>query len=329
MDYKRCQKKWYWKWRKGLTPRHWNVGPLEFGTWVHEAFERWYGKPGLHRVGDLADHFSVIAHASIATAQRDDTVPERRIEKAFELLSLGEYMLDGYSRHYNRDEDVIVIQPEMPLEFTISNHSGQTIAVHRLKPDLVFEDVTDGDVWLMENKTAATVRTGHLRLDDQARPYGAMTAFALTKLGVLKGRRFKGIQYNFLRKALPDEREKNKEGKYLNQNGTVSKRQPPAYFVRYPVRMSTREKVLTLQRVQRETIEITDVATGLRAGSIPPSTLHKTPHGSCERTCQFFDMCVAEESGSDIRSMEKSMYVRQDPYTYGESTDEPAGFEMG
>ena len=37
MCFKRCQKKWYWEWRRGLVPRNKTFGALDLGTWMHIA----------------------------------------------------------------------------------------------------------------------------------------------------------------------------------------------------------------------------------------------------------------------------------------------------
>lgn len=322
-DKKRCEKMWYWRWRRGLVLRASRFGALELGTWVHEALARWYG-PGVKRHGDLAEHFTIVADASYELARRGKA-PEHVLEKAEELISLGTAMLEAYQKHYGRDDDVRILAVEIPLEFSF----GEGIR-HALKPDAVFMG-PDDNVWLLETKTAASVRTEHLVIDDQARPYGAMAERALRKLGVMrKGQQFKGILYNFLRKGLPDERQTNAQGKYLNKNGSVSARQPPPLFVRKEIMMSRAAKVRTLQRVQRETIAIAEITAGLRDGSIKASELGKTPHHSCPRTCDFYAMCVAEEEGANTHLMERTMYFRRNPYDYEqETTDERPGFEFG
>lgn len=327
MDYKRCVKRWYWKWRKGYVPKAHSFGALELGTWMHEALALWYGR-GTKRNGVLALHFVGIAEAAQFVAKQAGA-PDHVLEKADELTALGEAMCYAYEARYGRDSDVDILGVEIPLEFTISNHTGVIIAVHKLKPDAVYVD-KHGRVWLMEHKTAASISTEHLSIDDQARPYGAMSESALRKKGILKeGQSFAGIMYNFLRKGLPDERPVNAKGQALNQNGSVSKRQPAKSFLRHPVLLTRTAKVMTLHRVRQESVEIVRMADALREKVIDPLALPKTPHKSCPRTCPFFGPCVAEESGVDVRDMFEAMYVRQNPYAYGESTDELPGFEMG
>ena len=332
IDYKRCMKKWFWRWRLGLAPKHRKYGALSLGTWVHEALALWYGPidGGTRHDVDLAGLFVNIAQSAIAWAVTDG-VAESEIEQAEELMMLGNAMLTAYQKHY-RNDGFKPIQAEIPLEFVISDEAGQPVAVYKLKPDLLGR-FADGSIWLVEHKTAKAIRTDHLVIDDQARPYGAMAERALLSAGILKpGERIKGIMYNYLRKGLPDERETNDKGQALNKNGTVSKRQSAPLFRRHPVLLGNRAKLATLQRKRREVMLITTVAQSLRDGSIDPRYLMKTPHWSCPKTCDFFEMCALEEEGASITEMQRSMFVRENPYLYDEeydTADEPASFEMG
>lgn len=326
MTYKRCPKQWFWHWRKGLVPKAKRFGALDLGTWMHDGLADWY-QEGTSRGGILAELVYKHSAEAINQAKRNGA-PEYEIEKAEELQTLALCMADAYQIHHGDDLKVRVISAELPLEFTFPGPEGLEV-IHRLKPDLVYVDDND-DVWLMEHKTAASIRTEHLVIDDQARPYGAMAATALQHLGLLRGRRFKGIMYNFLRKAVPDERERNEQGQYLNKNGTVSRRQPPAYFMRYPVLLTAPARRVTLERIAQETAEIAYVTRLLRNKRADPSTLPKTPHRSCPKFCDYFTMCTMEENGLPIGDFMRTQYIRQDPYAYDQdSTEEIATFEMG
>jgi len=324
-DFKRCPKMWYWRWRKGYVPKAKQFGALELGSWVHLALADWYSSG---RQGDLSGIFHTYATYAINSAAIEGA-PDHLIEQAEELLSLGEEMLTAYQNFYGEDPTIDVIEAEIPLEFSISV-DGAIIAIHKLKPDLVFRD-RKGFVWLMEHKTAKSIRTEHLAIDNQARPYGVMAEPALRKLGLIKhSEQFAGIMYNFLRKGLPDMRPVDDKGRSLNQNGTVSKKQPAPMFVRKPIRMTSKAKLITLGRIQEDAIILSGLTEALHRKEIDPQRISKTPHYSCPRMCPFFAMCVAEEEGTDIRLMERALYVRRDPYLYEEeSTEERPGFEIG
>lgn len=329
MDYKRCPKKWYWKWRMGLVPKAISFGALDLGTWMHSALAYWYGV-GFDRNGDLAEHFMRYANSAIGKAE-DANAPGHVIDSAQELAALGEAMATAYQKYYEDDPSIDVLDVEIPLEFTFTD--GRAFrAIHKLKPDLVYYDPSgNGDIWLMEHKTTAQIRTGHLPIDDQARPYGTMAERALRNAGLIdKSQKLKGIMYNFLRKALPDLRPIDKDGRSLNKDGSVSKKQPALSFVRHPVTLTLAAKRKTLLRVQSESALLALLTQRIRSGHIHPDDIPKTPHNSCPKTCQFFEMCVTEENGGNIEPMRRSMYTRKDPYEYyEETTDEPPSFEMG
>lgn len=327
VDFKRCPKKWFWRWRMGLVPKAKTFGALELGTWVHAAFAGWYSQPDRDGIS-LPAWFTAAAHRAIDEAESLGA-PAYLIEKADELTALGEALLTAYQKRYGSDLNVHVIAAEIPLEFEITDETGKLVAVHKLKPDLVYED-EHGDVWLMEHKTAAQIRLEHLPIDDQARPYVAMAEPALRKAGIIsRNHRFKGVMYNFVRKALPDERPTNEQGLALNKNGSVSKKQQTPTLVRHPVTLSRAARAIALRRLRVEATLVTSMADAIRSKRVDPAHLPKTPHSSCPKLCQYFTMCVVEEQGGDIKEMQRTMYARENPYAYEEeTTDIPLSFEL-
>jgi hypothetical protein len=318
-DYKRCKKKWYWKWRRGLVLKARKFGALDLGTWMHTALAAWYGE-GLERNGQLSSLF--LSEAEEATYHAEQAgAPEHELDKATELTALGEAVADAYQFHYANDPDVEVIQAELPLEFEITSASGKHVSMHKLKPDLVYRDRRHGGVWLMEHKTAAQIQTEHLVIDGQARPYGVMAERALRRLGLIKrSESFRGIMYNFLRKALPDERPTNDKGQHLNKDGSVSARQPGRQFLRYPLPMTRLAKLRALQTLAMDAVEIAHVTKLLRSGDVSPSALPISPDKTCPRFCDFFDLCAATEQGVNTDELVRRQFIVRDPYVYDEET---------
>lgn len=327
IDFKRCPKKAYWRWLMGLTPKIKSFGALDLGTWVHDAFDCWY-VPGRKRKGDLLEHFNRITDEAFYMADREG-VPEHEMLKATELQFLGQALMKSYVERYGTDSTVDVIGAEIPLQFEIADKRGRVIALHMLKPDMVFRHRKTGLIWLMENKTAAQIRIEHLVIDDQARAYAAMAQPALRRAKIIgPNERVAGIMYNYIRKAFPDTRKTDHNGHYLNQDGSVSKRQPPAYFLRHPLPLSDKAKAVTLRRLQAEATRFTEWRQSIIDGEIDPMWIDKTPHHSCPKFCDFFKICRLEEEGADITDMRRNLFVQRNPYDYAETTDEPTGFEL-
>lgn len=328
IDFKRCPKKWYWRWLLGLVPKAKTFSALDLGTWVHEAFAQWY-VIGRKRNGKLVRHFDDVSIGAIESA-RVDGASDEELMKATELQFLGQALMKSYVAQYGQDSNVEVLDREVPLEFPISDGDG-VIAVHKLKPDAVIRVLRSNTVWLLENKTAASIQTTHLVIDDQARPYAAMAQPALRKAEIIRpDESVEGILYNFIRKAFPDTRKTNEKGQYLNLNGTVSKKQPPPYFFRHPIRVSNRAKAVTLRRLRIEVLTMSLMRAAILSGELDPMWIPKTPHKSCPKFCPFFRMCTLEEEGADITDMQRAEYRREDPYLYDEeTTDERTSFELG
>lgn len=326
MNYKRCPKMWYWKWRMGLVPRAKSFGALDLGTWVHDALAYWYlfGKEARN-----ARSLIRVYRAIVLKAIGQSDAPDYVIATARELAALGEAMLRAYAKEYRGDKDWDVIGAEIPLEVEITNEDGRTYGVYRLKLDLAVRERSTGKIWIIEHKTARSIQTGHLTIDGQARPYGALAEIAMKRTGILKPREFvSGILYNYLRKAQPDVREKNTEGLALNKDGSVSARQPTPLFKRHPVTMTRRAKSVALKRIRRDVVLITELRKYLVEYKDFADALPKTPHSSCPKFCDYFTMCELEEQGGDITQLRRGMFTRQNPYTY-DTTDETFGFEMG
>jgi hypothetical protein len=337
ITYKRCETQWYWSWRLGLVPKHYTFKALTIGTWTHEGLRDWYLPgyernnrwiPGYERNGNLAEIISNIADRDFAA--QAESLTDLQVDQAVKAKILAVAMAQAYQAYYKDDPELDIIATEPPLEFSIQESSPFRI-VHRLKPDAVFR-VGPSAVMLLETKTAASVKVDHLVIDDQARPYGAMAEQALRNAGLIdKSDRLVGIRYNYMRKAFPDERLMNDKGESLNKDGSVSARQPTPMFKRYDVRLTDAAKCITLKRVRAESIQVAQATVAVRNKWKGLNELRKTPHWSCPRVCQYFEMCAAHENGADIiRGMQRDLYRQQDPYVYAEdTTDVPRSFEMG
>lgn len=324
VDFKRCMKKWFWRWRMGLVPKRAEYGALMLGTWMHTALEYRYTSA---MKASLEQWFDESSGVAIEDARVDN--PNMPIEKALELRALGLGMARGYDLKYGDDADIRPIGAEIPLEFEITDEDGKTLAIHRLKPDLLYRD-PQNDVWLLENKTAKQISVEHLPIDDQARGYASMSELALKNAGYLKpNEQVKGVMYNFLRKIMPDDRPRNAQGQSLNKDGTVSKTQRTPEFVRHPIILSNKAKLQALKHIQREAIQITLMTLALRSKELKSENLTKTPHKSCPKLCEYFTMCVVEEQGGDYRQMQREMFKRENPYTYEQdTTDIPVSFDL-
>lgn len=342
---KRCMWRWWQEYRMGYRPKEGQADALWLGIGLHEALAVYYQR-GRRRGRHPAATFRDWAGEETAYARTylDDTFDAPVWEDATEL---GIAMLEGYVEHWGKDSQWEIIAPEYPFKVKI-HRDGVPIAIFSSRWDGVLRDLNDGRVYLLESKSAAQIITGYLEVDDQGGSYWAVASQVLRAKGVLKpGEDIAGIIYNFLRKAMPDERPVNEQGLYLNKptktdyitaltgvdgwaeadlrkmkvddldsiaaanfirvDGEVSRSQPPPRYIREVIERTPAEQRTQLERIADDVA----VMNAAREGIIP---ITKTPTKDCPR-CPFFTPCVLHERGkASYKTILKNNYVQIDPY---------------
>jgi hypothetical protein len=307
----KCPQAWWWKYRMGLEPKYEGSLALWFGIGVHFSLAKWYRR-GKARGPHPADTFDNWAGDEIRLmknpAHNDPNNFDELEPKYLDLHDMGVAMLEGYVEQWGRDQQWQVIGTETPFQVTITDN-GKPIATFASTWDLVYRDLRDGKIYLGEHKTATQIALAYLELDVQGGMYCATADAMLRASGILKeGERIAGIQYNFLRKAMPDDRPVNEHGLALNKDGTISKRQQPPLFVRPdPIERSPREMAGQLKRFANTVT----VMNAVRDGVIP---ITKVSGKDCP-FCPYFDMCKLHDRGvKSWQTVMKNMYNQRDPY---------------
>ena len=218
---------------------------------------------------------------------------------------------------------------------------------------MVFNSTFDGvyrskarrKIHLWEHKTAKQITLGHLPMDDQGGSYFAVASIVLKHEGILSGReRIDGINYNFLRKGVPDERPKDAEGYATNKPkkehfiaalqakghevsakmtlaalteeakllgvhvlGDRSLTQSAPLFHREYVTRTRREQATQIDRLASEAL----LADMYRDGTLPVT---KTPTRDCEWDCAFYNMCLLHEQSGDWTEFRDAVFLKRDPY---------------
>lgn len=307
--FRRCPQRWWWGYRDGLKSKRKPADALWFGIGIHEALAQWYGN-GYDRGPIPSDTFEDWVGDEVRFIKANFSERERDWfeEPLYEdALELGIAMLDHYLETYDDDPHLEVLAIEQPFEIELVR-DDEVVAIFKSRFDGVGIDHKRGEIVLLEHKTAGTIKTMHLPLDDQAGAYFAVATIVLRQQGILGPKEFiDDIMYNFLRKSMPDLREQDARGQYLNKNGDVSKRQPPRHFLREYVDRGPRE---VNQQLRRLTDEVS-IMNGMRDGTIPVT---KTVNDMCPY-CPFFMMCKLHERGGNAwREFRDSQYVVENPY---------------
>lgn len=300
--YKRCRWLWWQAYVRKLEPKR-TALPLTFGDLVHQALARWY-VPGTKRGAHPAETFVRLYDA--IDKRGSFTVDAGGLEAWNQARPMGVDMLTHYVQVYGQDEHIRILSPEQAFQVRL-RHRGRYRVTAVGTGDALIQLLTTGRIAMLEHKTAASISTAHLGLDEQAGTYLAVGELWLRDRGILApDEELDYVLYNFLRKTVRDERPQNDTGQHLNKDGTVSKRQPPPYFERVPIYRGDADKANLLWRIKAEAYEMQMV----RAGELP---LYKTPTHECG-WCPMFDACELHESGADWQALLDLTMNHWEPY---------------
>lgn len=314
-SFKRCRQAWYWNFVDLLKPVETGKA-LRFGDLIHQALAAYYKKgkkrgPLPHKTF-LRLYEETVEELGRMNMRADDD------EKWVDAAEMGEAMLKGYVDAYGeRDKDFTILSSEQTFQVPLTIRSE----VLGSKPFRINVVGTLDGVWqhlsgrespfFKEFKTAAQVHVEDLAFDEQAGTYWTYAPKWLWKHKMIpEGIYPDHILYTFLRKALPDARPRNEAGNYLNQDGTISKKQPPPYFVRQPVYRDEADRVNMHERVIAEAVEMELTRRGVLKPIKNPGPLFMP---NC-RFCGYKDMCELHETGNDWEAMRDGTMVKWDPY---------------
>lgn len=299
-------------------------GALRFGTLIHGALAAYY-VPGRKRGAKPWETYEQLYYAQADELKDRGFNVLAEDDEWTDALPLGVGMLQGYVQRYaEEDKEFSVISSEQTFQLVVNvgapQHDGhvwqRALRPFRFKAvgtfDGVWKHLPTGRLVFKEFKTATAISTDGLPMDEQASMYWTYGPKWLRRQGLL-GRHdnLSHILYTFLRKAVPDPAaRRDKEGHVLNKDGSVSKRQPAAYFSRVPVYRDEADRRIFHERVCQEAIDL-ELA---RLGMLP---LYKNPgyllFPNC-RGCPVREACELHETGGDWQAVLDQTTVAWDPY---------------
>jgi hypothetical protein len=289
---------------------------LRFGTLVHAALARFY-IPGVKRGEHPAVVFEELYEADLReNEERFGQHDLDQDDKWIEAGELGPAMLNNYIDEYGDDDEWEVLVTEYPFQWLAGyvKEQGTGEFIYTGVLDGVWRSRRDKTIWIPDHKTTAGLgdsKLNYLQMDDQAGAYWSFGVLALKKAGLLKrDERLAGMLYNFLRKSMPDERpSKLIKGKriYLNQNGSISKKQPSPYFLRQPIYRDDYDRMMTMERALNDYRRI----EMLRSGELP---IGKNPGMFTCPSCPVSDACELHETGNDWSEFLRQTTEQWDPY---------------
>lgn len=306
-----CRQQWKWGWVDQYKPDETDV-KLKFGDLIHQALAAYY-IPGKKRGPHPAKTFERLVEEVL-----DEWGAKIWSDGDYEdLAELGIGMLKAYTEFANHhpkhsDLEYEVIQSEQTFQIPMGTVLGHRVIVVGTF-DGVWRHLGTRKIRFVEHKTATAITKDALPMDDQIGTYWTFGPKYLRQLGILAAdEQLDGILYNWLRKAIKKSDDTyNAAGQKLNQDGSVSKRQPPAFFDRALTFRGQAEARAVRSRVRKEARDI------IRARLNPRQHVYKNPGmqfmPNC-KFCPFRDPCELHETGNDYKAMFRAAYSTWNPY---------------
>jgi len=303
--FKRCPQKWYWTYVMGLRPKRFRPALL-FGDLVHQSLAIYY-KPGRKRGPKPARTFERL-YMKHVDEHGKKYVRDLEGDDRVEMGELGIEILNNYIAEYGDDDDIEVLFPEFTFKVLLRDVGGKPFwYIGRM--DALIRWVSNDRTGLFEHKTGSEQLKSHLGLDEQAGSYWTFAPRFLRRKRILKKNEdIDMILYNFMRKVKADDRPKDKEGRSLNMDGSVSKRQPTPRFERIPVFRDVDDRITLEKRVRQERFII-------RMAEDKKIPIVKNPTKDCSWDCQFVEMCELHETRSYYQDFMRDQFTSDnDPY---------------
>lgn len=362
-DFLLCQWRWYQTWRMGRKPVGDPPVALWFGSLVHDALAVYY-PPGRKRGPHPAETFAALVGDETSWMRVTDTFGsgEHSLteEQLVDAKALGISMLEGYVRRWSDEDDQWeIVQAERHFTLLIPGlwKTSTPMGIFAGTYDLVKRHIHTRQFWLGEHKTARAILTTHLPLDPQAGGYVAVATSDLRNAGIMgDGDRISGVEYNFLRKALPDDRPRTSNGYATNkptkahyvealtsagllslQGKSLDKHTIAVLEVEaaregltvlgdvsknQPRPLFERERVYRgpqerKRQIHRLQLELAAMDP-IRRGEVEPL---KNPNRDCS-WCPHFGLCLLDEQGGDVSEYIDAAYEVKDPYANHRKTTE-------
>lgn len=304
MTFSTCRQKWYWSWVEQLKPEEEGVA-LTFGDLFHQALAIYY-QPGAKRGPHPADTFEQLTDAKFRGSWVDNN--------GTDMIALGVGMLNGYVEQWKGfDSDYKVISSEQVFQVPIGTVLGHRVIVVGTV-DGVWRHLPSGKLRFRETKTTSKISEDAVPMDEQIGSYWAFAPRWLRDVGIIADLdEFDGIVYDWAVKSLRDDkRPQDSQGRYLNRDGSISKRQPGKLFHRMPVFRGVPEARMVRHRILQQARDM------IQARADPKRYVYKNPGPQFMPNCKFCPFkypCELHETGNDYKTSLRLDYKHWEPYS--------------
>lgn len=301
--FKRCRRKWWLGWYRGLTLHEESpFGPRAIGNRLHNALKMYYVPDGFEPMDPRQALERLITEDWSALTTNGFS---EEFQKKFDAqANLERAIIEGYVQwveEEGEDSDLQVIAPETYLEATIIDKTelhGSDVEVRFIgKLDVRAFRKHDGVRQFIDHKSVQSFddKVRMLPLDEQMLGYHLLEFLNTEE----SDERCDGALYNMLRKV---------------KRGVTSK---PPYYKRVPVAHNLHE-IESYRRRTVGTIEtMLDVEDALNNGANHLDVAYPTPkERDCTWSCDFVAVCPMFDDGSRADALLENYYRQHDPLEY-------------
>lgn len=292
--------------------------PLMFGSMVHIALAGYYRR-GIRRGPHPAGLFEqAIDKEAVRVAKLIGARPHDCMEYWRDRIEMGIGMMNNYVESYGKDDEWRVLATEVPFKIVVDHPVRKTPWFYYTGIlDNVLENRSTKKLFIRDHKTTSAIQTKYLALDEQTTSYWAFGIPALKAARIVPpGVEIQGIEFNFLRKAKPDERPytvENGRKYFLNNDGSISKKQPAPYFERTTVWRHQMEQERVRRRAVGEFADMEQMRRDLADGA-EDAAAYKNPTKTNCPGCWAFDICELHEAGANWQELRDLTTHVWDPY---------------
>lgn len=351
--FKQCPQKWYWSYVDRLVPKGAQFDERDFGTGIHICMAEHY-VPGTKRGRPLLEtweEFTTEYQKAMKKAAAADKSKDWGEVRWTDLYNLGVAVLKNYEAEYQGDPHWDVIAAENTFSANIANKAIDVGTI-----DLVVRDLNRNKIIVVDHKTANGFPDWRfLNLDDQGGSYVSLARHILLQQGKIGPKeRLAGMEFNYIRKAYPDERPVNEKGQACNKplkEHFVATLGP--HFAKFgvdpveaygkPLEKMSKAVLEEIAEEHRVTV-LGDVSKVQPAEILHREFLGKTSKQRSKQLsrviddmtvmkmaregdipilkapgklcgwCDFYDLCLIDENMDDVEHFKKVAFTTRDPY---------------
>lgn len=308
--FKRCRRKWYLGYFRGLQPRsEESTGARALGNSLHFVLGNYYDPADpVATVDDVLAQWDGLYAASIKEAE--DANESGRVKDLHKDRDLGRAILEGYFEwiaEEGRDSDWEVIGSEREVFVPLTGYQGPRPVMLTAKLDVAIQRRSDGAKAFVDHKSVQTINDLKARADIDEQFFHYALLSYLEHLANPEATFVDGGIFNLLRKVKRTARAK------------------PPFFERVDVRKTVGELRLYWLRVAGEALEIQRAEDRLNAGEPHHYVAYPTPTRDCSWDCDFRVPCpMMDDPSQDAEGLLAAVFETGDPYARYETKGEDA-----